>query len=399
ALRGVVGELRLVSSSCLSPGGDRRAARQAVPSQRVRELASAKQRGALFRASDDPGDPRGRHDRRVVSASALLAKPSPRLQELALPLARKWPLMGDLVWGPLLLALGTLGKCDWATVARGPPPPGPPPGPPPAPPPGPPPRLLGCVFFQRGNVTCHWEAGVPPHAPPNAPPPAARYTLVVEKMRRSVNPSLVAIETFGCSTDGTSCMADLRRSNVAFVFCVSVLEAQAGPGQAGPGQAGPGQAGPGQAGPGQVGPGQAGPGQAGPGQAGPGRWRRSPSRCQSGRKEVMLAPVTLLRVSPVTGQPRCLLLEWDRPMSYAVSPSEINGGNLTSQIEFFTQEQPAKEQSYVRARTGSFQACVFSPATWYSVRLRHRYRASSAPWSLWSPPCSGRTAEDDDRLG
>ncbi|KAG7264791.1 hypothetical protein CRUP_013590 [Coryphaenoides rupestris] len=81
-------------------------------------------------------------------------------------------------------------------------------------------------------------------------------------------------------------------------------------------------------------------------------------------------------------------------MSYAVSPSEINGGNLTSQIEFFTQEQPAKEQSYVRARTGSFQACVFSPATWYSVRLRHRYRASSAPWSLWSPPCSGRTAED-----
>ncbi|KAG7264793.1 hypothetical protein CRUP_013592 [Coryphaenoides rupestris] len=89
ALRGVVGELRLVSSSCLSPGGDRRAARQAVPSQRVRELASAKQRGALFRASDDPGDPRGRHDRRVVSASALLAKPSPRLQELALPLARK----------------------------------------------------------------------------------------------------------------------------------------------------------------------------------------------------------------------------------------------------------------------------------------------------------------------
>ncbi|CAL8284322.1 unnamed protein product [Lota lota] len=56
-----------------------RAVRRAVPSERVRELAGPRQRQALFQG----------HDPYTVSACALLAKPSPRLQELALPLPRK----------------------------------------------------------------------------------------------------------------------------------------------------------------------------------------------------------------------------------------------------------------------------------------------------------------------
>ncbi|CAL8297045.1 unnamed protein product [Arctogadus glacialis] len=53
--------------------------RRAVPSLRVRELASPRQREALFQG----------YDPYAISAGALLAKPSPRLQELALPLPRK----------------------------------------------------------------------------------------------------------------------------------------------------------------------------------------------------------------------------------------------------------------------------------------------------------------------
>ncbi|CAL8274502.1 unnamed protein product [Merluccius merluccius] len=251
-----------------------------------------------------------------------------------------------VVWG-LLLAWVTLGKCNLTKVRS-----------------GSRPHLLDCVFLQRSNVTCRWEPGAPP-PPPGPPPPATRYTLVVEKMRRTVNQSLVVTETFGCSTSTTSCTAHIHPSNVAFVFCVSVVVR----------------------------------GGAARGGVGARRGGRSLRRCQSGRKEVMLAPVSLLRVDPVRTKPRCLLLEWDRPLSYAVSHSEINGGNLTSQIEYFTQEQtcgrqPVRERRFVQARTDSFQVCLFRPGATYCVRLRNRYLASSGPWSPWSPQRCGSTAED-----
>ncbi|KAJ3613224.1 hypothetical protein NHX12_019474 [Muraenolepis orangiensis] len=215
---------------------------------------------------------------------------------------------------------------------------------------------LSCVFLERVNVTCHWDAEDPP-----GPAPETRYTLVVEKMSGQ-NGSLALIKTFNCSTSNTSCTANLPNSSVNLWYCVSVLTHRP------------------------------------PG----GEGRQSLPRCQPGSMEVMLFPVENLSVSPIGGRPHCLLLEWEGPWLHPMTMSQINNGDLTSQMEYSTQGQQVKELSLVRARAPNpfetrevrFEACVFRPATTYSVRLRLRYKASSAPWSLWSSPSSNSTAED-----
>ncbi|XP_070698926.1 interleukin-6 receptor subunit beta-like [Pempheris klunzingeri] len=199
-------------------------------------------------------------------------------------------------------------------------------------------RLTGCVFLNRANVTCRWEAG---------DTATTLYTLQVEKRSKTRNETL---NTFTCTTSGTSCTAGLNGSSVRFDFCVTITAH------------------------GSV---------------------LSQRPCQSGRTEVMLPAVTLESVKPVSGGPRCLNVAWSPTLAvFPVSHTEIKAGHLKSQIEFTAQGQFDVQVKNVTVTHSSFPVCLFKPDTSYTIRLRHRYMGPESPWSLWSNGCQGRTGED-----
>ncbi|GAA6213324.1 interleukin-6 receptor subunit beta-like isoform X1 [Lates japonicus] len=215
---------------------------------------------------------------------------------------------------------------------------------PPRPPPRPP-RLIGCVFVNRGNITCRWEAG---------DTPTTSYTLLIQKKRGpepfTANSSLTP---FTCTTPDTSCTADIGMSSVRFNFCITVT-AHGHRGDI-----------------------------------------SSELRCQPGRIEVMLPPVTLDGVEPVSGTPLCLNVTWRRTHAvFPVSDSEIRAGVLNSQIEVTAEGQLEVQVKNVTVKAYSFLVCLFRPDASYTVRLRHRYRGPQSPWSPWSNARQGRTAED-----
>ncbi|XP_076604135.1 interleukin-31 receptor subunit alpha [Chaetodon auriga] len=235
-----------------------------------------------------------------------------------------------------------------------------------------PPRLIACVFLNRANVTCRWEAG---------DTPATHYTLQVERIPARAEPSATnsPLNMFTCTTSETSCTA-ISNSSVRFLFCITVTAHSQS------------------------------------------RDVSSQRRCQSGRTEgevavllicsllfpsyfslslfvlsfsVMLPPVSLNNVKPVRGRPRCLNITWTGTLgSFPVSYSEIKGGNLISQIEFAAQGQFNAQVENVTVRDNSFLACLFRPDTLYTIKLRHSFRSSQSPWSPWSNASRGRTGED-----
>nr|XP_046268504.1 interleukin-6 receptor subunit beta isoform X2 [Scatophagus argus] len=206
-----------------------------------------------------------------------------------------------------------------------------------------PPQLIRCVFHNRANVTCHWEAG---------DASATHYTLEVERIPAIAITSNRLLNTFTCTTPDTSCTA-ITNSSVRYVFCVTVT-------------------------------------------AHGHSWNvSSQPRCQSGRVEVMLPPVTLISVKPVEGRPQYLNVTWSRILSvFPVSDSEIKAGKLKSQIEFTAQGQSDVQVKEVTVTHYSFLACLFRPDTSYAIRLRHSYQGPKSPWSPWSNACQGRTGED-----
>ncbi|XP_071368861.1 interleukin-6 receptor subunit beta isoform X2 [Centroberyx affinis] len=206
-----------------------------------------------------------------------------------------------------------------------------------------PPRLVSCVFQQRANITCRWESGDP------RPAATTLYTLLIERMQRWGNSSLSVAMKINCTTANNSCTVKVK--NVVATFCITVTARS------------------------------------------PYGVAKSTPRCQSGRLEVKLAPVILLGAAPVSGRPQCLMLTWQRPLLYVVSEPEVNGGNLSSQIEYSAQGQPSVLAT-VNQTTTSFEVCGLRPDTSYTIRLCHRFCYSSAPWSEWSNRCEGRTGED-----
>ncbi|XP_015825225.3 interleukin-6 receptor subunit beta isoform X1 [Nothobranchius furzeri] len=201
-----------------------------------------------------------------------------------------------------------------------------------------PPRLIGCVFIMRRNVTCCWE--------PGDTSVITNYTLQVQRNTNS-------LKTFTCTTSSSRCTANLDGSSVRFEFCVTIVAHYEN---------------------GDV---------------------RSKSRCQSGRKEVILPPVILSSVKQVHGAPKCLNIHWNRDLSsFPVSDREIEAGNLNSQIEITTREQVDVQIMNVTVTGYSLMVCFFRPDTSYVIRLRNRYQGPESPWSSWSNALQGRTAED-----
>ncbi|XP_061599256.1 interleukin-6 receptor subunit beta [Cololabis saira] len=212
-----------------------------------------------------------------------------------------------------------------------------------------PPTIIGCVFRIKSNVTCSWDPG---------DITAKNYTLQVQMMPSGIDYSKTssAVKTFTCTTSGTGCTAGLHGSTVRINFCISVT-AHTGIQNI-----------------------------------------SSPVRCQSGRIEVILPPGALKSVQSVQDSPNCLNLVWGRNVSaFPVSDSEIQAGHLNSQIQYTTHEQHAPLEVHVSnvTVTGySILVCLFRPDTTYIIRLRHRYQGPASPWSPWSNPVQGRTAED-----
>ncbi|XP_062253899.1 interleukin-6 receptor subunit beta-like [Platichthys flesus] len=208
-----------------------------------------------------------------------------------------------------------------------------------------PPRLLGCVFLNRANVTCRWEAGGAS---------ATRYTLQIQRIPGAVALTTnTPLKTFTCTTSDTSCTADLARSSVRFTFCVTITA------------------------------------------HGLSSNTSSDRRCQPGRIEMMLPPATLNSVKPVNGTPQCLHVIWSRTLSeFSVSDTEIKNGSLNSQIEVTEEGQLDSQVTNVTVKDYSFPVCLLRPGTLYAVRLCHRYRGPESPWSPWSNAQQGRTAED-----
>ncbi|KAM6968607.1 interleukin-6 receptor subunit beta [Tautogolabrus adspersus] len=208
-----------------------------------------------------------------------------------------------------------------------------------------PPQLIGCVFLNRANVTCHWEPGDTLWT---------SYTLQVKRIpwiRRANISRNSPLTTFSCTTSGTSCTAKLN-SSVRFTFCTTVT-AHGHSGDI-----------------------------------------SSPSRCQPGRVEVMLPPVNLSSVKPVKGRPQCLNVTWRSTLSeFPVSHPDVKAGNLTSQIQFSEQGQFDVQDQNETVRDYSFLVCLFRPDTSYSIRLRHRFMGPKSPWSPWSNAAWGRTGE------
>ncbi|KAF1374667.1 hypothetical protein PFLUV_G00231480 [Perca fluviatilis] len=199
------------------------------------------------------------------------------------------------------------------------------------------PQLIGCVFLHRDNVTCRWEAG---------DTPTTDYTLQVHLM-------LPQKHTFTCITSDTSCTARLDGTSVNFCFCITITAHSHN------------------------------------------QNITSHPRCQSGRTEVMLSPVTLKSSQSVSGRPRCLNVTWSYIFSdFPLSDTEIKAGDLKSQIEFTAQGQFNAQVETVNVTDNSFLVCLFKPDTLYTVRLRHRYMGPQSPWSPWSNACQGRTGED-----
>ncbi|XP_045919345.1 interleukin-31 receptor subunit alpha isoform X1 [Micropterus dolomieu] len=215
-----------------------------------------------------------------------------------------------------------------------------------------PPQLIGCVFLNRANVTCRWEAG---------DTPATHYTLQVQRVpwlhRAEASTTNRPLNTFTCTTSGTSCTV-ITGSSVRFTFCITVTA------------------------------------------HGHSKDTQSACRCQSGRTEVMLPPVTLDSIKPVAGRPQCLNVVWNCTLpdftvpEFPVSLSEIKAGDLTSQIEFTPRGQFNVQVKNVTVTGFSFLVCVLRPDTSYTIRLRHRYQGPQSPWSLWSNTLQGRTGED-----
>ncbi|TKS86847.1 Interleukin-6 receptor subunit beta [Collichthys lucidus] len=202
-----------------------------------------------------------------------------------------------------------------------------------------PPRLINCVFLERANVTCRWKAG---------DVPAKNYTLKVERMPfiRNAKSTL-----FTCATSENSCTA-ITKSTARIRYCIAVI-AHADSQDI-----------------------------------------SSERRCQSGRIEVMLYPVTLDSVKPVRGRPQCLNVTWISTLAqFPVADSEVE--KLKSQIEFTAEGQFNVQVENVTARNKSLVVCLFRPDTSYTVRLRHRYEGPQSPWSPWSNAQHGRTGEDE----
>ncbi|XP_034714869.1 interleukin-6 receptor subunit beta [Etheostoma cragini] len=201
------------------------------------------------------------------------------------------------------------------------------------------PQLIGCVFQHRDNVTCRWKAG-------NTP--TTDYTLQVHLMIANKKQ-----HTFTCTTSDTSCTAKLDGATAIFCFCITVTA------------------------------------------HGHNQNITSHPRCQSGRTQVMLSPVTLKSSQSVSGRPRCLAVTWSYIVSdFPLAPFEIKDGDLKSQMEFTAQGEFNAQVETVDVRNNSFLVCLFRPDTLYTVRLRHRYMGPESPWSPWSNACQGRTGED-----
>ncbi|XP_028252195.1 interleukin-6 receptor subunit beta isoform X2 [Parambassis ranga] len=204
-----------------------------------------------------------------------------------------------------------------------------------------PPHLTHCVFMYRGNTTCFWEPG---------DTPVTRYTLHIQR-KSLFEPS--ATKNFTCTTTDTYCT--IKISSPRIEFCITVI-AHSGS-----------------------------------------RNISSTTRCQPGRREVMLPPVTLKTVEPVKGKPHCLNVTWSKTSvlsDFQVSKSEIEAGNLNSQIEVTAVGQLGVQVLNVTVMGYWFRACLFRPDTSYIIRLRHRYLGPESPWSLWSNTLQGRTSED-----
>ncbi|XP_039993348.1 uncharacterized protein LOC120795471 [Xiphias gladius] len=162
-----------------------------------------------------------------------------------------------------------------------------------------------------------------------------------------------SLTTFTCSTSGTSCTVGIGNSSVRFTFCTTIIA------------------------------------------HGRNRDVASDPRCQPGRIEVMLPPAILDSVKSVDGKPQYLNVIWSRILSvFPVSDSEIEAGNLNSQIEVKAQGQFDVQVKNVTVKGYSFLVDLLKPDTSYTVRLRHRYRGPKSPWSPWSNAGQGRTAED-----
>ncbi|KAK5857658.1 hypothetical protein PBY51_010886 [Eleginops maclovinus] len=225
-----------------------------------------------------------------------------------------------------------------------------------------PPRLLRCVFLNRANATCHWDAG---------DIQTTHYTLqvqlvfILDTTQRGLFssdcrtdsflrlPPNSSAKEFTCITPNTSCTAAFEGTDVRSCFCISITA------------------------------------------HGPKQNITSRPRCQSGRTEVMLPPAILTNAKSVSRSAGCLTLTWRHTLSmFPVAPSEIISGKLNSQIEFTTQGQSHAHVQNVEVTGDSFLVCIFRPDTSYTIRLRLRFRGPESPWSPWSNTCRGRTRED-----
>lgn len=206
------------------------------------------------------------------------------------------------------------------------------------------PQLISCVFYLPVNVACKWTPG---------DSQTTNYTLTVQRTTGDdLSSSNSSNKTFTCTTSNTNCTVKNKKSSVNFNFCISITA------------------------------------------HGPSGSVTSKPRCQLGKIEVMLNPAILNNITPVDGNPRCLTLNWSRGIGFPISLHEMRKGHLESEIEFKPHGQPGVQVSNVAVNNLSFEVCLFKPDTEYTVRLRHRYKSSSSPWSPWSNAAKGNTVED-----
>ncbi|RVE57334.1 hypothetical protein OJAV_G00215370 [Oryzias javanicus] len=208
-----------------------------------------------------------------------------------------------------------------------------------------PPRLSHCVFLERSNVTCFWDPG---------DVPAKTYTLKVQRTNRGSVPATDNPRTtFTCTTSSTSCTAGILSSTVRIAYCIRVIAHIEGQNIS------------------------------------------SEPRCQPGRKEVRLPAVLLTSIQPIPESPECLTIGWNYSLSqFPLSPNDIKGGHLNSQLELTTQKEQTVQVRDVNITSKLSRVCLFRPDTSYIIRLRHRYLGPESPWSSWSNPLQGRTAHD-----
>ncbi|GLD50203.1 interleukin-6 receptor subunit beta-like protein [Lates japonicus] len=135
----------------------------------------------------------------------------------------------------------------------------------------------------------------------------------------------------------------------------------------------------------------------------------SPILCIKALDAVKLRKPVVSDLRPVGDKPRCLELQWHKPVKFALTNEEICTGFVNYQLQYSIDDQPkaqtveghlgedlqpmvCKDTLRTNQTVRLRGPCSLSPFTQHAVRLRFRYLSTWSEWSNTLQSCTGIAA-------